>query len=92
MMNKNALKKELIQKIINCKDQKLLLQIAFLVKEIPNKVGEPAENYKAKSLKYSLSKEQLEEIARRNEEYNSGELKTESLETFNKKMFEKYGF
>jgi len=90
-MDKNALKIELIQKIIACDDEDLLVKIEVLLKDLKLGASEPGESYKVESQKSLLSKEQLEEIERRNKAYLEGSLETESLETFNKKMFKKYG-
>ncbi len=90
-MDINALKIELIQKIIDCNDHALLEQMEKLLHGVEVEANDPGENYEVESHKNLLSKEQLEEIEKRNKAYLEGNLETESLETFNKKMFEKYG-
>ncbi|WP_037318522.1 hypothetical protein [Salegentibacter sp. Hel_I_6] len=90
-MDKNALKIEIIQKIIACDDEDLLGEIEILFKNLKLGASEPGESYKVEGQKSLLSKEQLEEIERRNKAYLEGSLETESLETFNKIIFEKYG-
>lgn len=90
-MDKNALKIELIQKIIACDDEDLLMKMEALLKNVKPGASEPGENYEVESRSSQLSKEQLKEIDERNKAYLEGNLETESLETFNKKIFEKYG-
>ncbi|PKD21751.1 hypothetical protein APR41_01855 [Salegentibacter salinarum] len=69
-MDINALKIELIQKIIACKEIALLKQIEEFLLEV--NVKEPGEDYEVESLKNLLSKEQLEELDRRLEAYKNG--------------------
>ncbi|WP_289021872.1 hypothetical protein [uncultured Salegentibacter sp.] len=90
-MDKNALKIELIQKIIACDDEDLLLKMVALLKNVKPGASEPGGNYEVESRSSQLSKEQLKEIDERNKAYLKGNLETESLETFSKKIFEKYG-
>lgn len=90
-MDKNALKIELMQKIIACDDEDLLKKIELLLQEAKVSAHEPDEAYEVDGQKSLLSNEQLKEIDKRNNAYLEGNLETESLETFNKKIFEKYG-
>ena len=90
-MDKNALKIQLIQKIIACDDEDLLSKIEGLLKNVKHGASEPGERYEVEGRKSQLSKGQLKEIDKRNKAYLEGNLETESLETFNKKIFEKYG-
>lgn len=91
-MDVDRLKIELLQKIIACKDEAVLKKIEALLHEQQTEALEPGESYSLEKESTLLSKEQLEEIERRSREYSNGELETESLETFNQKIFEKYGF
>lgn len=90
-MDANALKIELMQKIIACDDEDLLSKIEGLLKNVKPGASEPGESYEVEGRKSQLSKGQLKEIDERNKAYLKGDLETESLETFNKKIFEKYG-
>ncbi|SHF68911.1 hypothetical protein SAMN05444483_10257 [Salegentibacter echinorum] len=90
-MDVDGLKIELLKKIIACKDEAVLKKIEALLEEKQIEAREPGESYNFEK-ESALSKEQLEEIEKRSREYANGELKTESLETFNQKIFEKYGF
>jgi len=91
-MDINELKISLLKKIIACEDEAVLGKIEILLQEVQVDAEEPGKDYKLEKFNSVLSKEQLEEIETRNKAYKAGSLETESLETFNQKMFEKYGF
>jgi len=89
-MEKNALKIELLQKIIACEDEDLLKQIEELLLEVNAK--EPGEDYEVENRKSLLSKEQLEEIKRRSEALKTGKEKAIPWEEVRKDLEKKYGF
>lgn len=90
-MEKDALKLKFLKKIMDCDNEQVLEKISVLLKDFSANLMEPDQDYELKNLKDLLSKEQIEEINKRYRLYLEGNLETESLETFNKKMFEKYG-
>lgn len=91
-MDKNALKIGLIQKIIACDDEDLLMKIESLLKNVKPEASEPGESYKVEGRKSQLSNEQLEEIERRWKAYKSGEEKTIPWEDARKEIEREYGF
>jgi len=91
-MNKNALKIELIQKVIACNDATLLKQIEDLLRDVKVEVNEPGEGYEVKNHKNLLSKEQLEELERRRKAYKSGAEKAIPWEEAKREIERKYGF
>lgn len=91
-MDKNALKIELMQKIIACDDEDLLKEMEIFLQEVKVSVHEPNEAYKVDGQKSLLSNEQLEEIERRWKAYKSGEEKAIPWEDARKEIQDKYGF
>jgi hypothetical protein len=75
-MDKNALKLELIQKIIACDDEALLKKLEVLLQNVKHEVNEPGEAYKVEGQNSLVSKEQLKEIEKRNQVYLEGKLET----------------
>ncbi|MBE7641433.1 hypothetical protein GUB10_13925 [Salegentibacter sp. BLCTC] len=90
-MDKNALKIELIQKIIACDDEVLLMKMEALLKNVKPGASEPGENYEVESRSSQLSKEQLKEIERRWEAYKRGEEKAIPWEEARREIERKYG-
>ncbi|MBZ9730419.1 addiction module protein [Salegentibacter sp. JZCK2] len=90
MMDINALKIQLMQKIIACNDDVLLKQIGELLQGV--EVKEPEKDYEVESHKNLLSKEQLEELDRRLEAYKSGTEKAIPWEEAKREIEKKYGF
>lgn len=91
-MDINALKIELLKKIIACKDKAVLKKIEALLKEKTAKAGEPEENYDVENHGNLLSKEQLEELDRRWKAYKNGTEKAMPWEDVKKEIESKYGF
>ncbi|UBZ08222.1 addiction module protein [Salegentibacter mishustinae] len=91
-MDANALKIELIQKIIACDDEDLLMKIEGLLKNIKPGASEAGESYEVEGRKSQLTNEQLEEIERRWKAYKSGEEKAIPWEDVRKEIQNKYGF
>ena len=91
-MDKNALKIELIQKIIACDDEVLLREIELLLQEAKVSAHEPDKAYEVYGQKSLLSNEQLEEIERRWKAYKSGEEKAIPWEDARKEIEREYGF
>jgi len=91
-MDKNALKIELIQRIIACDDEVLLREIELLLQEAKVLAQEPDEAYEVDGQKSLLSNEQLEEIERRWKAYKSGEEKAIPWEDARKEIEREYGF
>ncbi|MBO2543751.1 addiction module protein [Salegentibacter sp. BDJ18] len=89
-MDKEALKIELIQKIIACNDFALLKQVEELLQGV--NAHEPGEDYKVESLQNLLSKEQLEELDRRLEAHKNGTSKALPWEEARGEIEKKYGF
>ncbi|UJH90006.1 hypothetical protein LZ575_13755 [Antarcticibacterium sp. 1MA-6-2] len=90
-MEINELKIELLKKILASNDIRTLDKLnEFLSAE--NTVSEVGEEYKTEGKNSSLSPEQWEELNRRYQEYLEGKGESESLEAFNQKIFERYGF
>jgi putative addiction module component (TIGR02574 family) len=89
-MDKEALKIELIQKIIACNDIALLKQVEELLQGVY--AHEPGEDYKVESLQNLLSKEQLEELDRRLEAHKNGTSKPIPWEKARREIEKKYGF
>lgn len=90
-MEINELKIELLKRILACKDLRTLEKIKdFFAEE--NIVSEVGEEYKTEDKESTLSPDQWEELNRRYKEYLEGNGESESLETFNQKIFERYGF
>ena len=91
-MDANALKIELMQKIIACDDEDLLMEIEGLLKNVKPGASEPGESYKVEGRKSQLSKEQLEEIEKRWKAYKSGEEKAIPWQDARKEIEREYGF
>lgn len=91
-MDANALKIELIQKIIACDEKDLLIKIEGLLKNVKPEASEPKESYKVEGRNSQLSNEQLEEIERRWKAYRSGEEKAIPWEDARKEIEREYGF
>jgi putative addiction module component (TIGR02574 family) len=91
-MDANALKIELMKKIIACDDEDLLMKIEGLLKNIKPGASEPGESYEVEGRKSQLTNEQLEEIERRWKAYKSGEEKAIPWEDVRKEIQNKYGF
>jgi len=89
-MDKNALKIELMKKIIACDDEDLLKEMEIFLQEV--NASEPGESYEVEGRKSLLSNEQLEEIERRWKAYKSGEEKAIPWEDARKEIQDKYGF
>lgn len=88
-MEKDNLKIELLQAIINCEDPTILEQVKeILLKD--HQAGEPGENYvkEADPVPQSFYR-QLEEES---EKYKRGEIKGISWEDLRKEIKTKYGF
>jgi len=89
-MDINALKIELIQKIIACNDIALLKHIEELLLEV--NVKEPREDYEVGNHESLLSKDQLKELDRRLEAHKNGRSKAIPWEEAKREIEKKYGF
>lgn len=90
-MEINELKIKLLKRILDCNDIRTLEKLNdFFAEE--NIASEFEEEYRTEEKASELSPEQWEELNRRYKEYLEGNGESESLETFNQKIFERYGF
>ena len=88
-MDKNALKLELIQKIIACNNIDLLKQIEGILQEV--NANEPNEEYGVERSNSVVPDRIYSELEEDFKAYQKGEIKTESWEKVERELKEKYG-
>ena len=91
-MEKNALKLELIQRIIACNDEVLLRKIEVLLENVKYEVNEPGKDYEVKSSEFIVPDEVYAKLDSDFEAYKKGELKAESWQKVEREFKAKYGF
>lgn len=91
-MDINALKIELMQKIIACNDDNLLAEIEVLLKEVKLETNEPGESYKVEKSKDIVPENIYAELDEDFKAYKRGELKAEPWEKVERELRQKYGF
>jgi hypothetical protein len=74
-MNRDQLKIELLQKIIECNDEKLLAEVDNILKSFPSEVKEATEQYLASS---PIPASHYEQLDRDYQKYKEGKIELES--------------
>ena len=94
-MEKERLKKEIIQKIMECEDPEVLQRVEEVLSHFSYKASEAGEEYIQKasiSEELSISPEQEEELMRRYRDYLGGKSKGFTWEEVRQELKDLYGF